>query len=168
MNCGRDAAYFFKQQRRTKAMKKINTERILLITLVAVAFLGFLLWSIGQSQSEEESLYNSSSGINILTQNKTVKVTTPKIGAQIKSPALIAGQADLSGNKLKVKIKDNKGLILAEGFVQTKNDKKMSDFSINLSYKKPSTQKGTVEVFRVAAKDGSEINKIIIPIVFKN
>ncbi len=68
----------------------------------------------------------------------------------------------------KEKIKDNKGLILAESFVQVKNAKKMSDFSISLTYKKPSTQKGIVEVFQVAAKDGSEINKIIIPIVFKD
>jgi hypothetical protein len=149
-------------------MKKINTQRVLLITLVAVAFFGFLLWSIRQSQSEEESLYNSSSDINISTENKVVKVTSPKIGAQIKNPALIAGQANLSGNKLKAKIKDNKGLILAESFVQVKNVKKMSDFSISLTYKKPSTLKGVVEVFQVAAKDDSEINKIIIPIVFED
>lgn len=138
------------------------------MALVAVAFFGFILWSIQQNQSEEQTLYGANSTLNASLHNKVIKVSEPKIGAQIKSPLLISGQADLGGEKLKVRIKDSKGLVLAESFVQVKNAKKMSDFSINLSYKKPTAPKGTVEVFQLITKSNSEVNKIIIPVIFKD
>jgi hypothetical protein len=151
-------------------MKKINTERILLITLVAVAFFGFLLWSIQQSQSEEESLLSSYTIVNAknVMENQMIKLVAPILNSGIKSPVAISGQANLSGNRLKIRVKDDKNLILREIFVQTKNSKQMSDFSINLLYKKPSTSKGTIEVFLVSSKDSSEIYKISIPVVFND
>ena len=151
-------------------MKKINTERILLITLVAVAFFGFLLWSIQQSQSEEESLLSSYTIVNAknVMENPMIKLIAPTLNSGIKSPVVISGQANLSGNRLKIRVKDDKNLILRESFVQTKNSKQMSDFSINLLYKKPSTSKGTIEVFLVSSKDSSEIYKISIPVVFND
>ena len=148
-------------------MKKINTQRILLTTLVAVAFFGFLLWSIQQSLSEEESLYISPtiSYVNPLA-NSSITVIAPSLHDRIKSPLALSGRADLTGNKLKARIKDVKGLILAESFIQTKDAKKMSDFSLSLKYKKPSAGTGIVEVFLVSAKDGKEIKKISVPVNF--
>lgn len=151
-------------------MRKINIQRVLLATLVAVAFFGFLLWSIEQTQSEEESLLGA--GITINTENplenEMIKIISPKINSEIKSPLAISGQANLAGNRLKIRIKDSKNLILKEAFAQTKNSKQLSDFSTNLTYKKPSSTKGTVEIFLVAAKNNSEIFKISIPVVFKD
>jgi len=150
-------------------MKKINTERILLTTLVAVSFFGFLMWTIDQAQSEQDLILNSNS-TNLAKnplQNAVIKITAPALNSEVKSPLTISGQANLEGNKLKIRIKDNKNLILKEGFAQTKDPNKMSDFSIKLAYKKPSATKGTVEIFLVN-KEGSEINKILIPVVFKD
>ena len=149
-------------------MKKINTQRILLTALVAVAFFGFILWSIQQNQSEEETLYGANNTLIAFLHNKVIKINEPKIGAQIKSPLLISGQANLGGEKLKVRIKDSQGLVLAESFVQVKNTEKMSDFLISLSYKKPSASKGTVEVFQLITRSNSEVNKITIPVIFKD
>ena len=150
-------------------MKKINTQRILLTTLVAVAFFGFLLWSIQQSQSEEETLTNTSLIVNISSplENEMIKIASLKINSEIKSPITVSGQANLAGNKLKIRLRDGKGLLLKESFVQTNDAKKMSDFSINLAYKKPSAPKGTMETFLVT-KDNSEIYRISIPVIFKD
>ncbi len=151
-------------------MKKINTQRVLLATLVAVAFFGFLLWSIQQSQSEEERLVSDQiliSSENPLI-NAMIRVNAPKLNSEIKSPVTISGQANLSGNKLKIRIVDSKNLILKETIVPTKNSKQMSDFSTSLAYKKPTSSKGTIEVFLVSSKDSSEIYKIKIPVVFKD
>ncbi len=147
--------------------KKINIQRILLTTLVAVAFFGFTLWSIQQSQMEEESLYDFPRLIASIS-NKEIKIISPKIGTQIKSPVLIIGRVNLSGNRLKIRIKDSQGLVLAEKFASTKNAAGMSDFSVSSTYKKPSVSKGTIEVFLVAAKSGLEMDKIIIPVVFND
>ncbi len=151
-------------------MKKLNTQRILLTTLVAVAFFGFLLWSIQQTQSEEKSLLSNNTLVNTGSslENEKIKITLPKMNSEIKNPVTISGQADLGGDRLKIRIQDRKNLILKEAFAQTKNSKQMSNFSINLTYKKPSTSKGTLEIFLVAAKNNSEIYKISIPVVFKD
>jgi len=148
--------------------KKINTQRILLTTLVSVSFFGFLLWSIQRSQSEEELLYSASQlRISNPLENRLIKVTSPSvINSAIKSPATIAGQANIFGNKLKVRIKDNQGIILNELFVQTKNPQMMSDFSLKIWYKKPTATKGTVEIFLVSDENNSESAKISIPVVF--
>ncbi len=148
----------------------LNIQRVLLPTLVAVPFFGFLLWSIEQSQSEEESLLGTGITINTKNplENEMIKIISPKLNDEIKSPLAISGQANLAGNRLKIRIKDSKNLILKEAFAQTKNSKQLSDFSTNLIYKKPSSTKGTVEIFLVATKDNSEIFKISIPVVFKD
>lgn len=148
---------------------KLNTQRVLLVILVSVAFFGFLLWSIQQTQSEEETLYGNTN-VNVKTplENKFISVAAPKENSVIQSPVTISGQANVSGNRLKVRLKDQKGLVLGESFVQTKNAKAMSDFSINLKYKKASAAKGTVEIFLVSSKDNSEIYKITVPVIFKN
>lgn len=150
--------------------KKINTQRILLTTLVAVAFFGFLLWSIQQAQSEQESLLSTRPIVNLKNplENEKIKVVSPAMNSDIKSPLSVSGQANLAGDRLKVRIKDNKDLVLKETFLQTKNTKQMSDFSTKVTYKKPSSVKGTVEVFLVVSKDNSEIYKIKIPIIFKD
>lgn len=151
-------------------MKKINRERVLLITLVAVAFFGFLLWSIDQANSEADSLFTAGTTIstkNTLT-NAFIKVVSPSLNNGVKSPLTVSGQANVGVDKLKIRIKDNKNLILKESFAQTRDSKKMSDFSIKLIYKKPTATQGTVEVFLVSTKDNSEINKISVPVVFKD
>lgn len=148
---------------------KLNTQRVLLVILVSVAFFGFLLWSIQQTQSEEETLYgNSNLSVQTPLENKFISVAAPKENSVIQSPVTISGQANVSGNRLKVRLKDQKGLVLGESFVQTKNAKAMSDFSISLKYKKASATKGTVEIFLVSSKDNSEIYKITVPVIFKN
>jgi len=151
-------------------MKKINTQRILLVTLVAVAFFGFLLWSIQQSLMEEIALADSQTLVNPQSPltNNMISVSAPRLNSEIKSPVVVSGQANLSGNKLKVRIKDSKNLILKETFVKTKNSKQMSAFSTSLVYKKPSSAKGVIEIFLVSSKDNSEIYKVTIPVTFKD
>src|SRR5690606_17298332 len=40
-------------------------------------------------------------------------------------------------------------------------------FEISLTYPKPTQQSGMIEVFQYSARDGSEIDKVTIPVTFR-
>lgn len=151
-----------------KKYLKFNRERLLLTTLIALAFFGFLLWSIEEASNEEASLLSSLLNIGTPAENKNIKVTAPKIGAYIKSPVTIFGQMALSETALQVRIKDSAGLTLAKEKISSGANQKITSFSARVKYKKPSRAKGFVEVFSLSPKDNSEINKITIPVNFKD
>ncbi len=151
-----------------KRSLSFNRERLLLISLVAVAFFGFLLWSIEQTGIEEAALLTIGQEVNRPAENKTIKVTSPKVNGTIKSPVIISGQASVFEAVLQIRIKDASGLILAQKKITTKQGQKMSPFSSSVNYKKPTRTKGTVEVFVNSSKDNSEVDKLVIPITFKD
>lgn len=144
-----------------------NRERLLLVALVAVAFFGFLLWSIEQTVSEQESLLTASAIINF-PNSRNIRVLSPKVGAAIKSPVVISGRASASKMILQARVKDASGLILAQTKIMSAKKQEMSPFSVSLKYKKPTRPKGTIEVFLLSPEDGSEANKITIPVTFKD
>ncbi len=153
---------------RKKLKLKYNRERLLLIALVAVAFFGFLLWSIQQTSLEEESLINGFESAILPIGNQSIRVVSPKINEAIKSPITISGQAAVFEAVLHARLKDGSGIVLAEQRLMSKEGQKMSPFSAEVKYKKPTRSKGNIEVFTFSPKDGSEINKVVIPVRFKD
>jgi len=156
-------------------MKKIrkhkhppNWARLILIALVSGVFCGSLLIAIWQFQSDEEIMFNSEMTIKNPARNNSIKVVSPKINEQIKSPVQISGQAAIFEAQFNARIKDNSGLILAEAQLRTEEGQMMSPFSARIKYKKPSRREGTIEIFDISAKDGSEIHKISIPVIFQD
>lgn len=150
-------------------MKKINTQRVLLITLVGVAFFGFLLWSIQQYQIDAETLASGEQSNNkIFQKNSMIQVGAPLMNASIKSPVTISGQANTItlAKLVYIKIKDKNNLTLASATTKTQEAQKLSPFSIQLKYKKPSTSKGTIEIYQIAPEDKAEIYKITISVNF--
>lgn len=149
--------------------KKINRERLLLATLVGVAFLGFLLWSIQQYQNDEKVLaYGVQANTTNPLKNTMVQIGSPKMNQPVKSPVTVAGQANTTDNAVKIRIKDQNGLVLANATAKTKESNKLSPFSLQVKYKKPAAAKGVVEIFLISPKDNSEIYKISIPVIFQD
>lgn len=136
--------------------------------LVGGVFCLFLLVAIWQFQSEEEIMSNSEPTVRNLAKNASIEVTAPKAGDKIKSPVQLTGQAAIFEAQFNARIKDNSGLILAETQLRTEEGQTMSPFSAKIKYKKPSRPEGVIEVFDISAKDGSEIYKISIPVIFQD
>lgn len=154
-------------------MKKIskpkhqhNWTRLVLTALVGGVFCASLLIAIWQFQSDGEIMFNSEMIVKRSARNDSIKVTSPKMNERIKSPVQVSGQAAIFEAEFNVRIKDNSGLILTETQIMTKEGQTMSPFSSKIKYKKPSRSEGIVEIFDISAKDGSEINKISIPVTF--
>lgn len=95
-------------------------------------------------------------------------VTSPSAGDIISSPVTIKGNALVFEATVSFHLKDSDGKILAQGFTTaTSGAPERGDFIGELAFEPTSAGKGQIEVFEVSAKDGSEVNKVIIPVEWK-
>lgn len=96
-------------------------------------------------------------------------VTSPMDGDAIGDPVTVTGRAIAFESTFNLRVKDAAGNILKETSAMTNAPGmgEFGDFSVTLDYATPSTPTGTIEVFQYSAKDGSEIDKVIIDVKFK-
>lgn len=100
------------------------------------------------------------------SSSRNILVEFPWNGDKIESPVEIQGQAIAFEASVSVRIKDDDNHVLAETTVQTLSGAERSPFKEKVTFDKPSTKKGVVEIFVISAKDGSEQDKVTIPINF--
>ncbi|NLV21707.1 MAG: spore gernimation protein [Syntrophomonadaceae bacterium] len=104
-----------------------------------------------------------------LVQEPLIWVTSPVDNQVISSPLKIAGSAMVFEATVSYRLKDAQGNILASGFTNAAvGAPERGDYATELQFKSPGAgQKGQLEVFEVSMKDGSDRNKVIVPVVFK-
>lgn len=95
-----------------------------------------------------------------LCNNTNIKVINLKLNQEVSYPLVISGEAKVFENQFNYRISDSKGTLLKEGVVYAKNNK----FEIKITSLKTEDTKITIEVFDESAKDGSEIDKVVIPL----
>lgn len=94
-------------------------------------------------------------------------LTAPKTGQAVGSPMKVSGMAMVFEATVNYRLKTGEGKILAEGFAQAAaGAPEHGVFSFTIDFA-AETGKGTLEVFEVSMKDGSEINKVTMPVFFK-
>lgn len=122
--------------------------------------------SAGLLKGAKETFYAEE--IKILTEPNII-VSQPANQAEIGLPVIIKGEARVFENTFSYRIKDAQGKILMENHAMANapDTGLYGPFEISANYPQPETANGTIEVFEYSAKDGSEINKVTIPVVFK-
>jgi hypothetical protein len=102
-------------------------------------------------------------------QEANIIVTAPAANQSIGLPLVIKGQARVFENTVSFRIKDSDGKILLENYAiaDSPDMGQFGPFNASVNYPEPKGEKGTVEVFEYSARDGSEISKVEIPVVFK-
>jgi len=105
---------------------------------------------------------------DVITENAVIKVTEPVPFAKVGLPITIKGEARTFESTVNIRLTNSDKSILTEdiAMAQVPDSGIFGPFSIELSYPKPKTNQGFVEVFEYSAKDGAEISKITIPITF--
>lgn len=95
-------------------------------------------------------------------------VAQPKENNSVGLPLIIKGKARVFENVFSYRIKNEDGSLLYEnnGYANSPDMGQFGDFEISVNYPEPKSGKGIVEVFEYSAKDGSEINKVITPVIF--
>lgn len=120
----------------------------------------------GTSDGNEEN-----SDVNELDENgANIQVTEPDRNEAIGLPITITGFARVFENTVNYRIRDEDGSALVEGYTTARASDigEFGPFSLTATYPEPTGDKGTIEVFNYSASDGSEENKIIIPVTFKS
>lgn len=106
----------------------------------------------------------------VLARVPNIIVYTPEVNTIVTNPFVLVGEARVFENTFNYRIKDESGAVLGEGFdtAQASDVGVFGPFSVLVFYEKSNAQKGTLEVFTHSAMDGSEIEKVTIPLLFKN
>ncbi len=95
-------------------------------------------------------------------------VTAPAAEQVISSPVKIRGTARVFEATVSFHLKDADGNIIAQGFTTAAEGAPgRGDFEADLSFSPKAAGIGQLEVFEVSMKDGSEVNKVIIPVEWK-
>ena len=97
-------------------------------------------------------------------------VFEPVAGSEVGLPLVIKGEARVFENNFNYRIKDQDGTVIFENYA-TANAPDIGQygpFNLSVSYPKPNSQTGWIEVFDYSAKDGQEENVVLIPVKFKD
>jgi nucleoid-associated protein YgaU len=96
-----------------------------------------------------------------------IVVRQPQPNDIVDDPIKICGISVTFEATMQVRVRDQKGVEIARKFFTAGGGTSWANFQITMPMGViPKTPSGTLEVFENSAKDGSEINKVIIPIVF--
>ena len=99
--------------------------------------------------------------------NEFIQIKLPQKNTVIENPVLISGKANVFEANVRVRILDDNKNILADDFITADGwMDKLYLFKKEIDYKMPQTENGLIEIFEESAKDGSDLHKIEIPVVF--
>ncbi len=92
-------------------------------------------------------------------------VTAPVKDQVISSPVKISGSARVFEATVSYRLRDANGTIIAQGnTMASEGAPGRGDYNADLVFSASGPGKGQIEVFEASAKDGSDINKVIIPV----
>jgi len=92
-------------------------------------------------------------------------VTSPVKDQVITSPVTIRGNARVFEATVSFRLKDAAGNVLAEGFTTAAEGAPgRGDFEGELAFKPDGSGQGQLEIFEESMKDGSDLNKVTIPV----
>lgn len=92
-------------------------------------------------------------------------VTSPVANQKITSPLTIKGNARVFEAQVNYRLRDKNGTVLAQGSAMASEGAPgRGDFTGQLAFSAASPGQGQLEVFEVSMKDGSDQNKVIIPV----
>jgi hypothetical protein len=130
---------------------------------------GFLVFYLGSSfLPSKKPVEILPTPTPVITSVENMRVTVPQPGQMLEDRLKIKGEARVFESSFAYRLTDDSGKILAEGHGMTNAPDigQYGPFEVDVTYSTPSTGKGIVEVFEYSARDGSEINKVTIPVIF--
>ncbi len=99
-----------------------------------------------------------------------ITVDTPTSGMSVPAagPLLVSGTAKTFESTVNIKVYDDQRNLILETFTTAAApDIEPGPYSISIEFPAPvAAHSGTLEVFEYSAQDGTEIHKVIVPIVF--
>lgn len=97
-----------------------------------------------------------------------IRVTFPRPNDEIGLPLNVVGEARVFESSFAYRLTNADGRKLLDGYgtADAPDVGQLGPFSLTVNYPDPETETGTLEVFQYSAKDGEEIDKVIVPVRF--
>jgi hypothetical protein len=98
-----------------------------------------------------------------------ITVSSPKPNAVVRTPLMIKGTARVFEGEVSWRLKDMDGTVLAVGHTTAAaaDVGQFGPYSATSAFTAPKGAIGMLEVFDISAKDGSEIDRVVVPVRFK-
>ncbi len=147
-----------------------------LITIIAIALIvvaGGVIWFMFADRDDNFDFEgstttrpNTTDSRPVVGQSQNIIVYAPRMNERIGTPVVVEGEARVFENVVNYRLVDANGKELAEGFTSADAPDigQFGAFRGELNYASNVDQKGTVEIFWYSAKDGSEVDKVTIPV----
>lgn len=99
--------------------------------------------------------------------SQNIEVLSPRTGDKIKNGAIVKGNARVFENVVSIRLFDSAGNVLIQttAYANAPDVGQFGPFEKELKFE-TNYSEGTLEVYQSSAKDGSEIDKVTIPVVF--
>lgn len=137
-----------------------------IVVIVIILFLGYSV----STELKKGNNYQKNISLTptIVQDNANIIVESPVRDSILPMPFTIKGKARVFENQLNYRVLDSRGNALVEGSVvaDTKDAGQFGFFEITVSGLN-TKGKATVQLFDYSAKDGAEIDKVILPVVLK-
>ncbi len=101
------------------------------------------------------------------SDSRNIIVDEPWPDSTVASPVAISGQALAFEGVVSVRIKDGNGKTLTETTLKTASGTERSAFSGSVTFDKPKSGNGTIEIYNAATSDGSDQDKVTIKVKFQ-
>lgn len=122
----------------------------------------------GDQKDEGDSIIPEEDGNFTKSESGNIVVHEPDANDAVSLPLVIEGEARVFENTFNYRLLDENGDVLVERYAMTDatDAGQFGAFEERISYPQPSGDTGTLEVFVYSAMDGSEADKITIPVKF--
>jgi cytoskeletal protein RodZ len=163
----------------------LERNTLILIAVVAVVALGLGYFMRASSQpgnqtptptptmespspTSEDVTPSPTDGEEEPSEEANITVTSPKSNDTVSSPLTITGQARVFENSLNYRLSDSRGNVLAEGFTtaEAPDIGQFGPYRVMVNFE-TEDRNGRLEVFSLSPRDGSEINKVTLPLRFR-
>ncbi|MEA3453282.1 MAG: Gmad2 immunoglobulin-like domain-containing protein [Patescibacteria group bacterium] len=145
--------------------KKISAPlAIFIIAVFLLIICAAILWEI--LISCQKPLDNTTTPTVFL--NDFIIVSSLAFKKEIESPVSVKGRSNTFEANVRIRITDDDEKVLADTFTMGGAYGEMKPFSLDVVYDSPSASTGIVEVFEDSTKDGTEMNKITVPVIFQD
>ena len=97
-----------------------------------------------------------------------IKINHPAQGDVVRNPAHVAGYGTAFEGTISLRIRDDDGTVIAEGFTQGGSNGVIGEFKADLEFdRRPNQRLGVVEAFEESASgSGEDLHLFRVPIVF--
>ena len=141
--------------------------KVLTILIFLVLLGGFAIYK-GWSPMQTKLPSKVTPTPEVLQEEKNITVVLPVTGSSVSSPFIVKGSARVFENVVSIELTDDKGSVLFEGtaMADAPDVGQFGPYEKDIEFS-TTAGRGMLTVYQASAKDGSRIDVVTIPVIFK-